>query len=86
MATNSSSTPPTKAAGDKKRSPPPPQQATNAQVAVQFQLELNSILKTRPPVSKDKMGVIVKEALKAIRSYKHVVYYVETFIKTVRPA
>ena len=61
-------------------------QLGNAQVAVEFQQQLNSVLKTKPPISKEKMGLIVKEALKAIRSYKHVVYYVETFIKNVSAA
>lgn len=53
-------------------------------IAVEFQNELNSILETRPPISKEKMNHIVKEALKEIRHYKHVVYYVESFIKNVR--
>jgi hypothetical protein len=52
-------------------------------VAIEFQNELNSVLKTKPPISKEKMNQIVDEAIKAVRNYKHVVYYVETFIKNV---
>jgi hypothetical protein len=52
-------------------------------VAIQFQRELNSLLEIKPPISKEKMGHIVKEAIKEIRHYKHVVYYVESFIKNV---
>ena len=52
-------------------------------IAIDFQRELNSILDSRPPVSKEKMNKIVKEALKEIRHYKHVVYFVENFIKNV---
>jgi hypothetical protein len=46
-----------------------------------FQKELNSVLHSKLPISKDKMNSIVKEAIKTIRHYKHVVYYVEIFIK-----
>lgn len=53
------------------------------QIAVEFQNELNSIIHSKPPVSKEKMNQIVKEALRAHRNYKHVVYYVESFIKNV---
>ena len=52
-------------------------------IAIQFQRELNSLLEIKPPISKEKMGHIVKEAIKEIRHYKHVVYYVESFIKNV---
>lgn len=60
-----------------------PKTMNNTKVAVDFQKELNSVLQTRPPISKEKMNQIVNEAIKAIRNYKHVVYYVETFIKNV---
>lgn len=53
------------------------------QVAIEFYQELNSILNSKPPVSKDKVNKIVREALKSHRYYKHVVYYVENFIKNV---
>ena len=59
--------------------------ANSAKVAVEFQKELNSVLQTKPPISKEKMNKIVSEAIKAVRNYKHVVYYVETFIKNVSP-
>lgn len=55
----------------------------NSNIAVDFQRELSSLLELRPPISKEKMNHIVKEALKEIRHYKHVVYYVESFIKNV---
>ena len=55
----------------------------NLHIAVEFHRELNSLLEMKPPISKDKMNHIVKEALKEIRHYKHVVYYVESFIKNV---
>ena len=58
--------------------------ANSAKVAVEFQKELNSVLQTKPPISKEKMNKIVSEAIKAVRNYKHVVYYVETFIKNVK--
>lgn len=48
-------------------------------VAVEFQKELNSVLESKPPISKDKMNQIVTEAIRSHRNYKHVVYYVETF-------
>ena len=53
-------------------------------VAIEFQSELNSVLKSKPPISKEKINQIVDEAIKAVRNYKHVVYYVETFIKNVK--
>ena len=52
-------------------------------VAIEFQKELQSVLKAKPPISKEKINLIVDEAIKAVRNYKHVVYYIETFIKTV---
>ena len=55
----------------------------NTSIAPEFYHELHSILDTKPPISKEKMNQIVKEALKSHRFYKHVVYYVETFIKNV---
>ena len=57
---------------------------TSKKVATEFHKELNSILKTKPPISKERMSLIVAEAIKAARNYKHVVYYVESFIKNVR--
>lgn len=55
----------------------------NKSIAIEFQNELNTITDNKPPVSKAKMSSIVKEALKSLKNYKHVVYYVETFIKNV---
>ncbi|RNA27646.1 splicing arginine serine-rich 15 isoform X1 [Brachionus plicatilis] len=53
------------------------------QQASEFYQELNSVLNSKPPISKEKVNKIVREALKSHRHYKHVVYYVENFIKTV---
>ena len=52
-------------------------------IAEDFQKELNSILDAKPPISKAKMNSIVKAAIKSVKYYKHVVYYVENFIKNV---
>ena len=57
--------------------------SSNSKIALDFNKELNSVLHAKPPISKDKITNIVKEAIKAIRNYKHVVYYVEIFIKNV---
>ena len=54
-----------------------------ASIALDFQRELNLIMDSKPPISKEKINQIVRAALKEIRNYKHVVYYVETFIKNV---
>jgi hypothetical protein len=50
-------------------------------IAEEFQRELNAITDTRPPVSKAKMNSIIKCALRLIKFYKYIVYYVECFIK-----
>lgn len=55
----------------------------NEAVALEFQLELNSLTHNQPPVSKEKINQIVRAAIKEIRNYKHVVYFVEDFIKKV---
>ncbi len=55
----------------------------NELVALEFKKELNLLTASQPPVSKEKINQIVRIALKEIRNYKHVVYYVETFIKNV---
>ena len=52
-------------------------------IAHEFKNQLDSLLKAKPPITKDKMEQLLKEALKSIRNYKHVVYYVERFIKNV---
>ncbi len=54
---------------------------TKEAVALEFQLELNSLTQVQPPVSKEKINQIVRAAIKDIRNYKHVVYFVEDFIK-----
>ncbi|CAF0714777.1 unnamed protein product [Brachionus calyciflorus] len=55
------------------------------QIASEFHRELYSLLESKPPVSKDKVNQLVKEAIKSHRYYKHVVYYIETFIKNCPP-
>jgi hypothetical protein len=52
-------------------------------IAEEFQKELNGIFESKPPISKAKMNSIVKAAVKSVKFYKHVVYYVENFIKNV---
>ncbi len=56
---------------------------TGPTIAIDFKNQLASILETKPPISKDKMGQITQEAIRSVRNYKHIVYYVETFIKNV---
>lgn len=53
-------------------------------IALNFQRELNLLTEQQPPISKERINQIVRIALKEIRNYKHVVYYVENFIKNVR--
>ena len=57
--------------------------ANNSTIGIEFQKLLNSILEQKPPISKEKMGSIVKEAQKSVKHYKHIVYFVEVFIKKV---
>lgn len=49
-----------------------------------FKDELQSILDTRPPVSKAKMVQITRAAMKSVKYYKHVVMSVERFIAKSR--
>ncbi|CAF3622644.1 unnamed protein product, partial [Rotaria sp. Silwood2] len=50
------------------------------EVVKEFVRELQSMVETRPPISKAKMMSITKAALKAIKFYKHIVMNVEKFI------
>ncbi|VDP16083.1 unnamed protein product [Soboliphyme baturini] len=50
-----------------------------------FNAELVSLYENKPPVSKAKMVLITKAAIKAIKFYKHVVMSVEKFIQKCRP-
>jgi hypothetical protein len=52
-------------------------------IAIEFKTLISSLMQTKPPISKDKMDQITKEAIRSTRNYKHIVYYVETFIKNV---
>lgn len=45
-----------------------------------FKDELQSILESRPPVTKAKMALITRAAIKSVKYYKHIVMSVERFI------
>ena len=49
-----------------------------------FNDELQSLLDTKPPVSKAKMGLITRAAMKGVKFYKHIVLDVEKFIAKCR--
>ena len=57
--------------------------AGNDEVASEFKARLDALLDTKPSISKEKMNQIVREAVRCAKHYKHVVYYVESFIKKV---
>lgn len=50
-----------------------------------FNDELQSLLDSKPPVSKAKMGLITRAAMKGVKFYKHIVQSVEKFISKCRP-
>ncbi|KYO22758.1 splicing factor, arginine/serine-rich 15 isoform B [Alligator mississippiensis] len=50
-----------------------------------FNQELFSLMEMKPPISRAKMILITKAAIKAIKLYKHVVQIVEKFIKKCKP-
>ncbi|XP_050534314.1 SR-related and CTD-associated factor 4-like isoform X2 [Daktulosphaira vitifoliae] len=50
-----------------------------------FTIELYSIMDMKPPISKAKMTAITRNAIKAIKLYKHVVQCVEKFIQKCKP-
>ncbi|KAM6162143.1 SR-related and CTD-associated factor 4 isoform 4-T4 [Erethizon dorsatum] len=50
-----------------------------------FNQELFSLMDMKPPISRAKMILITKAAIKAIKLYKHVVQIVEKFIKKCKP-
>jgi len=72
-----------KSMNENKKQPQANMKANNSTVGIEFQQLLNSILEQKPPISKEKMGNIVKEAQKSVKHYKHIVYFVEVFIKKV---
>ena len=47
--------------------------------------KLFSLMDMKPPISRAKMILITKAAIKAIKLYKHVVQIVEKFIKKCKP-
>jgi hypothetical protein len=55
------------------------------EVVKEFVRELQTMVETRPPISKAKMMSITKSALKAIKFYKHIVMNVEKFINKCKP-
>ncbi|NXA49098.1 SFR15 protein, partial [Nothocercus julius] len=50
-----------------------------------FSVQLFSLMEMKPPISRAKMILITKAAIKAIKLYKHVVQIVEKFIKKCKP-
>nr|XP_039261073.1 SR-related and CTD-associated factor 4-like [Styela clava]XP_039261074.1 SR-related and CTD-associated factor 4-like [Styela clava] len=50
-----------------------------------FNDELSSIYETKPPVSRAKMTILTKKAIKGIKFYKHIVQSMEKFIQKCRP-
>uniref|UniRef100_UPI00398F20B6 SR-related and CTD-associated factor 4 n=1 Tax=Pristiophorus japonicus TaxID=55135 RepID=UPI00398F20B6 len=50
-----------------------------------FNDELFSLMELKPPISRAKMILITKAAIKAIKLYKHVVQIVEKFVKKCKP-
>lgn len=50
-----------------------------------FNDELQSLNDTKPPVSKAKMGLITRAAMKGVKFYKHIVQSVEKFVAKCRP-
>lgn len=50
-----------------------------------FNDELQSLVETKPPVSKVKMGQITRAAMKGVKFYKHIVKGVEKFIARCGP-
>ncbi|GAB0089501.1 splicing factor, arginine/serine-rich 15 [Sergentomyia squamirostris] len=59
--------------------------AMNMESVIAFNAELSSLIETKPPISKAKMGAITRGAMKAIKFYKHVVQSVEKFILKCKP-
>ena len=55
----------------------------SASVAAGFQRELIALQTQTHSLSREQMNQIVSVAIAEIRHYKHVVYYVESFIKNV---
>lgn len=50
-----------------------------------FNDELQSLNDSKPPVSKAKMGLITRAAMKGVKFYKHIVQNVEKFVAKCRP-
>ena len=50
----------------------------------QFNQELSGLYEIKPPISKAKMTMITKGAIRSIKYYKHVVQSVEKFIQKCR--
>nr|AAQ91056.1 LRRGT00100 [Rattus norvegicus] len=55
------------------------------EVEVEVVVMLFSLMDMKPPISRAKMILITKAAIKAIKLYKHVVQIVEKFIKKCKP-
>jgi len=46
-------------------------------------IKLSGIYETKPPISRAKMTILTKKAIKGIKFYKHIVQSVEKFIQKV---
>ncbi|KAG8450254.1 hypothetical protein GDO86_002778, partial [Hymenochirus boettgeri] len=68
-----------------QRGPSPPSVLLNMDAVNAFNQELFSLMDMKPPISRAKMILITKSAIKAIKLYKHVVQIVEKFIKKCKP-
>ncbi|PAA64095.1 hypothetical protein BOX15_Mlig024026g2 [Macrostomum lignano] len=55
------------------------------EVVQNFNKEMKSLLDHRPPVSRQKMSMITKSAIRGIKFYKHIVQSVEKFIQKCSP-
>ncbi|XP_008105815.2 SR-related and CTD-associated factor 4 isoform X1 [Anolis carolinensis] len=62
-----------------------PSPTDNMEAVNAFNQELFSLMEMKPPISRAKMILITKAAIKAIKLYKHVVQIVEKFIKKCKP-
>lgn len=58
---------------------------TIMEVVQTFNNELQSLVEIKPPLSKAKMGLITRAAMKGVKFYKHIVQGVEKFISKCNP-
>lgn len=58
--------------------------ASSSVIAHEFKSKLDTVMENKGSISKEKMNQLVQEAINSVKYYKHVVYYIESFIKNVR--